>query len=293
MTAYSVGTQPREVDSANDIEKLTSVDIAKLKEFITSKKKWWKDPPLCISILAFLLSLTTSALSIYTNRQKDLHDQQAELSSAIRLIQELNVKNLEIRDKYKGTADETYAAGLINNQIHNTIILASDIALNLGTNATTPTILPLSQRLYGYGEYDRSERLAELARDAARSIEDQVGALRWLGTLKIRIGGGAMISEGETYFRKAIDVTREQKLSRLPTLNAWMNAITQMDWALALGGLDCQQARDHFSEVAKILESAGHNIDLDRLRENVKRQQGDGIGGNRSCLPEAVSSPPQ
>jgi hypothetical protein len=273
-------------------ESLTNVEIAKLRDILSSKKKWWKDYPLCISVLAFLLSLTTSVISIYTSRQKDLHDQQAELSSALRSIQELNIKTIEIREKYKGKPDEAHASDLISNQIHNTIILASEIAFKLGTNATTPTVLPLSQRLYNVGEYERASRLAELARDAARSVDDQVGALRWLGFIKIKVGSREMISAGGKDFQRALDATQELQLSRLPALNAWMHAVTQLDWARALSGLDCEEARNHFAESAKILDSAVHNIDLDRLRENVKRQQAEGIDGNRACPPRmAVSSP--
>jgi hypothetical protein len=266
--------------------EFTHLEVVRLKEMAKARRKWWADYPFLISLLAFILSLLTSLISAYTSYRKDIHDQMSELAGAIRTIQELNLKQVEIREKYKGTPDEQRTGGLINNQLHSTVILASDIALRIGTNAITPAIIPLSQRLYDYGEYLRAEDLARLALDAARTIEDEAGALRWLATLKVREGSDTSISEGGQLFTRAFNIDQKYNLTRSPDLVAWIKASVQVEWANALVKHRCNDARLHFSEALRILNSSStQHADLDRLRSNVKGQMTAGIGGVGSCIP--------
>lgn len=180
--------------------------------------------------------------------------------------------------------------GLLNNQSHYTVLKASYIALELGTKAFTPTLIPISQALYGYAEYERAEAIGRLALDSARSIEDEAAALRWLGRMRLE-GPLGESSEGEQFLVRALNIDKKYNLSPNAPLALWVKAMTQFDWALALAASQCEVARTHFSEVVRILNSAPHTQDLDQLRSNIRRQFTNGIRDQKSCLPGSDTPP--
>ena len=247
--------------------------------------------PLTVSVLAFCLSLTTSILSIYTNHRKDIHDQQAELATALRTISELNIKLVEIRDKYRpGTLEESRQSALIANQLNTTIVMASDIALRLGTNTTTSILVPISQGMYTYGDYSRAEQLGQLALETARSPEDEGAALRWAGSMKMRSGLENSFEEGNRLFAQATNLEQKYDLKRVSNKEPWLKAMGQQQWARALAPIACDEARKRFSESVITLNSVStvrDNVMLSQLRGNAQREFTGGIGGVSSCLPSS------
>jgi len=268
------------------VSEFTHSEIKALKELAkTHPAKWWKNYPLLVSILAFLLALIVSILSTYSAHQKDVHDQISELATATRTMQELSFKQVEVRDKYKGTPDEYRIAGLINTQVLQTIKMAAAIALNLGTNAPSSTVLPISQGLYGYGEHRTAEQIAELALKSALSVIDEAAALRLLGVIKIQNGSASSLLEGERLFVRATTIDQKYDLTGNPALLSLLKVMAQLDWADALARQKCEDARAHLSEAIKILNSSPRNVDLDRMRGRAQSQMKFGISGAASCLP--------
>jgi hypothetical protein len=182
-----------------------------LKELAAKqKKRFWNDYPLLISLCALLLSLTTSIVSVYVGHKKDVHDQLTELSAAIRTLRDLNLKQIEVREKYSGGTNEVPANALITNEIYNTTMMAAEIAFRVGTGATTASIIPISQNLYHYGQYSRAIALAQIGLDAAQTAEDEATALKWLGLIRIREQTTQSIKEGNQLFLRALNF--EQKI---------------------------------------------------------------------------------
>jgi hypothetical protein len=256
-----------------------------------AKKTFWTDYPLLISLFAFLLSLLTSIASIYVGHQKDVHDQLAELSAAIRTLRDLNLKQIEIGEKYSGSPAEGKANALISNEIYNTTMMAAEIAFRTGTNATTATIIPISQNIYHYGQYSRATALAQVGLDAARTAEDEATALKWLGRIKIQDNTPQSIAEGDQLFLRALNFEQKYGQVKDPNIMRFIKAGVELDWATALARTNCDDARKHFSEARAILDAGGRNDDLERLRGAVRRNLTDGIGGSSSCPPVPVPVP--
>jgi hypothetical protein len=264
----------------------TPDEYVALKEIAARRKKrFWNDYPLLISLFAFLLSLTTALISARIGYKKDIHDQLTELSTALRTLRDLNLKQIEIREKYAGGFNEGPASALLANDIYNTTMTAADIAFRVGTSATTASMIPLSNNLYSYGQHVRAIELAKLALDAAQTAPDEATALRWLGFMKLREGTAQAKLEGTEYFSQALNF--EQKFGVLPVTEVaqFLKVGIQLDWADALAVMDCGDARKHFSEAWKILENAGRTPDLDQLRSNARQKLSGGIGGVAACLP--------
>jgi hypothetical protein len=256
------------------------------------KRRIWRDPAILISLFAFVLSLLSTGYSYYIIYKKDIHDQLAELSGALRTLQELNLNLIEISDKYAGSPNEARATALLSNQIYNTTILAADIAFRIGTTATTAVIMPISQGLYHYGQFSRAAELAKIGRRAARSAEDDVTALRWLGTMKIRSGSPEGIKEGNELFSRAL--TFEQRYAYASSYDeaSFLKASVQLQWADELARFDCEAARKHFLEGATILNSAGRSPYLEQIRRLARPKAANGLGGisNEPLTPAARPS---
>jgi hypothetical protein len=266
--------------------EFTKEERTALKELAKTRGlRWWKNYPFIIAVFGFFLSLSTALWSIHTSRQKDLHDQLAELATAVRTIHELDLKRLELRERYRGRPDETRAVRLIGNQLNNTVLMAADIALRVGTHATTSSLIAISEGLYTYSDFTRAEQVAQLALDAVRGPDDDVAALSSLALMRIRSGSERARQEAQELFDKAANVEHRHNLAQSPTKIAWLKASVQLRWAGALAPLNCDEARQRFTEAAITLNSSGSSQDLDRLRVSAHRSVAGGIGGVRSCTP--------
>src|ERR1700731_4817846 len=199
-------TVPNNGGSHSIIVSLSSDEVFALKELAAKQKKgFWRDYALLISLCAFLLSFVTAIISLYLGHKRDVHDQLGELATAIRSLEELNIKQMELTEKYAGTPNEGRAISLITNQVYNATIMAADIAFRVGTDATTASIIPISQNLYHYGQYSRAEALARIGLDAARTYEDEIIALRWLGIMKIQSRNSEAMAQGNQLFSNALN----------------------------------------------------------------------------------------
>lgn len=70
---------------------LTTEEIIRLKQLAKSQNVTLWGRLFTIPVLAFTLSLVTAVFSAYTIRQKDIHDQVAELGAAIQTLDDLRL----------------------------------------------------------------------------------------------------------------------------------------------------------------------------------------------------------
>jgi hypothetical protein len=270
---------------ANDFSES---EILALKELASQPKRpWWRDYPFLVSVLAFALSLLTSVISAYVAHERDVHDEQSELSATLGTIQDLNLKQVELHEKYKNTLYEGQVSGLVNNEIASTLHTAAKLGLQLGSKASTADLAAVAQGVYGLGEQQLSYRLLEYALTAAESANDKSIALRYLGFYMIRNGKGSnSFKLGEDYFRQALAVDQEYDLTDQPGSVAWLRSSAQLAWASAVAPIDCVSAQKHFSEAVTILLAAPLSIDIDQSRSGAKQQWTGGIGGVAGCRPD-------
>src|SRR6266542_1369220 len=96
--------------SGTNLNIFSSEEIVRLKEIARkSDVKWLRNYPFLVSLLAFLLSLSTAILSVYVSHRKDINDQLSQLPTTMQAIQDLNLKQIEIHEKYKNTTYESQA----------------------------------------------------------------------------------------------------------------------------------------------------------------------------------------
>ncbi len=247
------------------------------------ERHWWQNYPFLVSLLAFVLSLATTFVSIYTGHRKDVNDRLAQLSSAIQTIQDLNLKQVEVYEKYKGTRYENQANALITTQLNNTLRMATKLAFSLGPNASTAALASVAQGLYGLGDIEASQKLFELGLTAASSAADESISLRSLGFIKIRNGSsGQSLQEGEELFLRAVNLERKY-VALSPETVLWLKVMAHGQWASALAPTNCDEARKHFAESVNLLKTPLDNLDLAQLRNATQAQIANGIGGVMTC----------
>lgn len=275
------------------MEPLTAEEIILLRRIAGApEKSWWPNYPFIVSVMAFLLSLSTSLVAIYTSHRRDINDQLTQLSNSIQTIQDLNLKQVETYEKYKGTPYAAQAGGLISTQVNITLNRATDLAFSLGTNASTAALATVGSGLFGLGDLVKSRQLFELALQAARSANDESLALRDLGFVTIRsAGSGNSLQAGEELFFRATNLERKWNLSPQPREPiVWLKASAYAQWAGALAPTNCEEARKRFAEAAGILDKSLQGIDIAQLRENMQAQEISGIGGVGNCRPTVPAS---
>jgi hypothetical protein len=251
------------------------------------QRPWWQDYPFLVSVLAFALSLLTSIISAYVAHTRDIHDEQSQLAATLGTIQDLNLKQVELHEKYKNSPYEGQASGLIANQVNSALHTAAKLGLQLGPKASSADLTAIAQGVYGLGEYQVSLKLLQYALTAAESANDKSIALRDLGFYTIRTGrGGTALKAGEDYFQQALNLDREFDLSDQPLVIAWLRSSAQFGWASAVAPMDCAAAQRHFSEGIKVLSSAPLTIDFEQARSAAKQQWNTGIGGVPNCVPD-------
>jgi hypothetical protein len=274
-------------------EAFTLEELAALKTLAKRKEGFWKNYPLLVSILAFLLSLTTAGLSAYASYRKDINDQLSRLSAAIQTIQDLNLKQIEIYERYRNTPYAMQAGGLLAGQANDTMRIARDLAFSLGTHASAGALLVVGGSVHSLGDTAAAETLYQWALNASRSSLDEGAALRALGFIKVRAAkSGASVQEGEELFLRAANL--ERKYPALPAdALLWEKAATQVFWAGALAPSHCDEARKHFREAVTLLQVPLTNLNLTQLRDSVRAESATGIGGVATCPLEPVTPPRQ
>lgn len=254
------------------------------------ERRWWRDYPFLVSVLAFALSLFTSLISAYVAHSHDIHDEQAQLAAAIGKLQDLNLEQIELHEKYKGTPYEEQASRLVVNEANSVLHTAAQLGLQLGPKASSADLTAAGDGVYSLGEYRVTVQLFKYALAAAVSANDESIALRRLGFYMMRTDRGSdALKMGEGYFQRALELDRKYGLSDQPVVVAWLRSVAQLDWAGAAAISDCASAQRHFRDGVDILLTAPNSIDFDQARSSAKQQWTTGIGGVTSCPPDATT----
>jgi hypothetical protein len=286
---------PARADPAREVELLTADELARLRELAcTSTKSWWADYALLIAAAGFGLSLATGVISAYVGYRKDIHDQQDQLASVLQRIPEMTIKQQEVYDKYKGTPFEATAANLITAQLNTDVRRATELALSLGSNATTAELTTIAQGQYGVGDSATAQRLLQNALSNAQNANDASIALRYLAFLKIRNGvtAGAR-AEGEELYSRAMKLDEEYPIKSFPYSVHFLRAVAALSWADAIAPLDCAAAQEHFGVGVADLVANPRTPEMDQMRRTTLLAYSAGLGGVPTCKPsEQTVLPP-
>jgi hypothetical protein len=242
--------------------------------------------PLLVAIAAFALSLSTTLISAYTSYRKDVHDEQAQLAASIQTIQDLMVKQAEVYEKYKGTAYAAPTANLITAQINTMLRTASELAIRLGTSATTAELTTVAQGLYATGDHDLTRQLLQTALASAHNANDESIALRYLGFMEIRSAASPeQRKAGEQLFARAAALDQKYDLTQLPYMVHFLRAVAEFGWADAIAPLDCNGSKAHFADAVNDLLANPRTPEMDQMRRTERGAYTNGIGGIAACRP--------
>jgi hypothetical protein len=272
--------------------------ISVLRKLAQNRKPWWKDYSLLIAIMAFVLSLATSVISVWTSYRKDVHDQQAQLAGITQSIQDLLIKDAEIAAKDKKDEEEAKASptgisvpaaanpihGIIASQASTLLRNSAALALRLGTNATPGELTTIAQGSANAGNLVEAHRLLEIAVTSATNANEESLALRRLGEVELRwsavlpsqspprnwralfgdhvLTSSEMRERGNLHYQQAADLEAKYKdLLTLPQAVAYLKLAAEMDWARALTFIDdCNEARIHFARAQRYTAEQGSSL---------------------------------
>ena len=279
-------TENIQPEPARAVELLTADELARLRELACSpRRSWWADYALLIAAAGFGLSLATGMISAYVGYRKDIHDQQAQLASVLQTIPELEIKQAEVYEKYKGTSYEATAA-MITAEINSSYRTATELALRLGSNATTSELTSVASGQYGLGDPLTAQRLLKVALSTAQNANDESVALRDLGYLKIHSGTTAEArKEGEALYSRAMSLDSKYDLKFFPYQTHFLRATAAFEWANSIAPFDCVAAQAHFGEGVVDLMANPRNPEMDQERRIALHAYSDGLGGVATCKP--------
>jgi hypothetical protein len=265
----------------------TEDELARLLELSrTTRTPWWRDYTMLIAGAGFALSLATGMISAYVGHQKDVHDQQAQLADTLQRIQELTLRQAEVYDKYKGTAFEAPSANMITAEINTAVRTATELALRLGSNATTAELTTIAQGQYGVGDAATTQRLLKAALAAAQNANDESIALRYLGYFDIHSGGTPDARrEGEALYARALELDTKYDLQAFPYSQHFLKATASFDWASAIALYDCPGAQAHYADGITNLLANPRTPEMDQMRRMARGAYVNGIGAVIACKP--------
>jgi hypothetical protein len=212
---------------------------------------WWRNASTLIAALAFLLSLSTSLISSYTAHRKDVHDQQAQLTSVIEKLQQIPIA------RQSAPRSPAVDAAFVE-QTRMLTKAARDLAERLGRNAPAPELMTVAFSLVGFEDYTAAKRAYRQAVAVADNFSDEVSALRSYGVTMIRYAHtDEERAEGERAFEQAMNIgTKYPDIAANPAEISAAHALTQLAWMDVWSDFDCTKALFHLQQADRFIASA-------------------------------------
>ena len=287
-------------DSPEREAPFSSDEVHRLREMLgTPPTPWWKNYPLIIAGAGFLLSLTTAVISAYVGHRKDVHDRQAQLATTIQTIQELTAKQYQMLTK-----SAVVTPGALTQQQEDPSIAISvalvntlhrrgvELALGLGTEASTAELIVLAEGSYALGNYVTTEHLLKLALESAQSANDESIALRRLAYVTIQTSTTlAARRDGEEFYNQAANLDRKYRTLPPYAMN-FLKATGELDWADGVASYDCTGAQRHFESGVASMERNPRTPEMEQMRRSVLMRFQGGIGGVATCKPSPTTVVP-
>lgn len=253
----------------------------------------WQSLSQTLAVLAFVLSLTTAVISIWTARTKDLHDRQLQLALTINRVQELMLKEAEILsdEVQRRSPMRIQAAHLINGQVFSQMRRAYELAINLGGNATTNELRTVSLFMIGLADFSSAFALLRIAIQAANSPIDMIHSREQLAFHLYHPGSTEeMRKEADKLFFETTEVILPDEDRGHPGAR-FIRAQTRMMWAEASGAWDCLAAKGHFGKGIEYIRSMGEERSApqnQRLIRNAVQWIKVGFPRAPECKPETL-----
>ncbi len=232
------------------------------------QKPWHQKPSIIISIVAFIFSFGTTAVSYYKSYKEDVRANRREARELIQRVTRLPIENFELMQRNKGNAFGESLSGVINQE---NILLASqlvELIERYPESFSSTEYFAVAFALSNSNIKDNVPYLFENAVNRAKNYNDYNVSARAYAWYHFTQGN---YSEGRKLYKRALAVW-----SKFPENNSFVvnsvDLVTLMYWSNA------ELSIGNYSEATDLIKRA--NDSLAKLQpgpmtESLKRQIAD------------------
>jgi tetratricopeptide (TPR) repeat protein len=262
------------------------------EETQSAKKPWFKNVSTLISVAAFLFSFGTTIVSYRRTTEQDIHNLRSELRVLLQRLAALPRENVEITQKY--VAEPSIVAVLSGYVNQENLLLsrqADEAIKRLPRDQVSATdYLAVALALEQSRNFDSAIENFNNALSAATILDDEVAALRLLGSLEMMAGKSG---QARSHFQQALDIFGKYRTyDDLTKLNT--NFLTEMTWAGAeANSHNLDIAQQHLNKADQITDSLPKGLQTDMYKAQIAQFK-NGLQGTAlpNAPPVSVNVPP-
>lgn len=255
--------QPTSTDDLQRVVTLLTNEVASLRHHVAqnddeidalqvaasgSRRRWFQDTGLIISVVALLFSFGTTAVSYYRVRQQDVQAARAELNVFLQRLNELPMESAALRAEYD-PAIANQLTGYLSSEATFIASQAADVMDQIPEHVSATEYIVVADAFANAGEFEQAERLIEKALDSADNLNEEVVVLRTNGQYQFLSGD---IEGGRASYQEALAL-REKYPSQINGYHDWLDALTRLHWSTAEARVgNCDQAREQLDITSEI-----------------------------------------
>ncbi len=250
---------------------------------------WYKNIPTVLSIVALLLSFSTTLLSYVRTHNQDIQNSRVELRGLLQRLTLLPRENLEAAKKYKGDAETIASIGSFINQ-ENALLArhAAELSRKIPARYVSATeYYAIALALQNAYNVEGARELFTKALDVSSDVNDQVAALRMRANL-LFISGQPDV--GRTDYRKALRVFDDHRDVYNDYTRKSTHIWTELAWAYSEASIGSKKgAEQHIADAENLLSGLIPSPGVDQLRMQIKQAKAKIFGSHEASIPSGVS----
>jgi hypothetical protein len=240
-----------DVDSNEDFERLKAEVDALQIQFMKSNKPWYRDASTIVATLAFVFSLTTTAVSYVQAKHHDVEADRAALRQFTQRLLALPAEMVTVqRDYASQPAQADYLLSLKRQE--NTAIArqAAEIIERIPDQASAVECSVVTNALISTTRDSNVTKLLDLSERRAADLFERLYVMRNRGRYVMPHDPIAARRE----FNRALAATAGDR-TLTPFERAWHDSETHMYWTEV--EIDCAEARKHLAETIRLANTLG------------------------------------
>ena len=256
----------------------------------SAKKPWFKNVATLISVAAFLFSFGTTIVSYKRTAEQDVHNLRSELRVLLQRLAALPRENVEITQKYIAEPNIVAVLSGYVNQENLLLSRQADEAIKrLPKDQVSATdYLAIALAFEQSRNLDVAVENFNKALAVATILDDEVAALRLLGSLEMTIGKSG---QARSHFQQALDIFGKYRnyddVTKLTT-----NFLTEINWAGAEAtSRNWEGAQQHINKAEQIVDSLPKGPQTDMFKAQVVQFKNGLSGTAQVAVPNVPPVP--
>jgi len=198
-----------------ELQRCTQALHSKVDTLQIDEKPWYQNASVLVSLLAVLVTVGLTSYNMYLQSvgiiQQEMKERQANVRTAVTKLVAARKENIILMQR-ANTSDRNQLDILINSQRQVLLEDAKALVDELGTGASTNTLLILGYELQTDSDFETAHSYYKQALKSARTEHlDRVVALRSLAGLRMIPNTGiADYKQGRDYWQQAINIQKNR-----------------------------------------------------------------------------------